>query len=329
MQRFSPQQAESHAIARNLATRVAVAVVGIPFILFLAYVGGFAFIALVVVIGTLSLVEFYRMSKYTGARPQTVLGTLSGVLVMLSFAGKRIENLVVGASISAGSALPFPSPLQMMSFAIFGLMLLALIIELFRREGLPFVNLGATVLGVFYVAFLLGTLIGIRELFPAEFPVHRFFPEVVGIAVPESIQNKINQWGGLTVVSLFVTIWMCDTAAYFVGLSIGRHSLFSRVSPKKTWEGAVGGFVFAVLTSFVLQKLLIPYLTSVDAIVIGAIVGVFGQVGDLIESRFKREAGVKDTSSLIPGHGGALDRFDSLIFVSPIVYLYLDFIVFR
>jgi len=176
---------------------------------------------------------------------------------------------------------------------------------------------------------LLGTLIGIRELFPAEFPVHRFFPEVVGIAVPESIQNKINQWGGLTVVSLFVTIWMCDTAAYFVGLSIGRHSLFSRVSPKKTWEGAVGGFVFAVLTSFVLQKLLIPYLTSVDAIVIGAIVGVFGQVGDLIESRFKREAGVKDTSSLIPGHGGALDRFDSLIFVSPIVYLYLDFIVFR
>jgi len=217
----------------------------------------------------------------------------------------------------------------MMSFAIFGLMLLALIIELFRREGLPFVNLGATVLGVFYVAFLLGTLIGIRELFPAEFPVHRFFPEVVGIAVPESIQNKINQWGGLTVVSLFVTIWMCDTAAYFVGLSIGRHSLFRRVSPKKTWEGAVGGFVFAVLTSFVLQKLLIPYLTSVDAIVIGAIVGVFGQVGDLIESRFKREAGVKDTSSLIPGHGGALDRFDSLIFVSPIVYLYLDFIVFR
>ncbi|HEY4613356.1 MAG TPA: phosphatidate cytidylyltransferase, partial [Bacteroidota bacterium] len=127
--------------------------------------------------------------------------------------------------------------------------------------------------------------------------------------------------------SLFVSIWLCGTAAYFGGVSFGKHKLFERVSPKKTWEGAIFGFVFAVATMVAAQQFLIEYLRLVDAIVLGVIVGVFGQAGDLVESRFKRDAGMKDSSAIIPGHGGVYDRFDSLVFVAPIAYLYLDFVV--
>ena len=108
---------------------------------------------------------------------------------------------------------------------------------------------------------------------------------------------------------------------------MGRHKLFVRVSPNKTWEGAVWGFIAAVATMIIAQKLILPYLRLHQAIIIGMIIGVFGQIGDLVESLFKRDAGVKDSSSIIPGHGGVLDRFDSLIFVSPILYLYIDFVV--
>jgi len=139
--------------------------------------------------------------------------------------------------------------------------------------------------------------------------------------------KQINLWGGFTVVAIFATIWICDTAAYFGGKTFGKHKLFVKVSPNKTWEGAVFGFIFSVLTMLAAKILVIDYLSYQHAIVIGALVGIFGQIGDLIESRFKRDSGVKDSSSIIPGHGGVYDRFDSLIYVSPIVYLYIDFIV--
>jgi phosphatidate cytidylyltransferase len=124
-----------------------------------------------------------------------------------------------------------------------------------------------------------------------------------------------------------MSIWICDTAAYFGGLSMGKHRLFLRVSPKKSWEGAVWGFAGAVATMVLFQYTLLPYLAFHQAIIMGVIIGIFGQVGDLIESLLKRDADVKDSSGLLPGHGGVLDRFDSLIYVSPILYLYIDFII--
>jgi phosphatidate cytidylyltransferase len=127
---------------------------------------------------------------------------------------------------------------------------------------------------------------------------------------------------------VFASIWVCDSAAYFAGRAFGRHRLFERVSPKKSWEGAVAGFVGAVAAFVVGKVIALPYLGLAEAVFCGVIVGVFGQVGDLAESLLKRDAGVKDSSSLIPGHGGILDRFDSLMFVSPLLFFYLDFIVF-
>jgi phosphatidate cytidylyltransferase len=121
---------------------------------------------------------------------------------------------------------------------------------------------------------------------------------------------------------------VCDSAAYFVGRAFGRHTLFERVSPKKTWEGAIAGFFFAVGAFLLARFLVLPYLSVSDALICGTIVGLFGQIGDLAESLLKRDAGVKDSSQLIPGHGGVLDRFDSIMFVAPLIFLYLDFVVF-
>ena len=185
-------------------------------------------------------------------------------------------------------------------------------------------NAGTTVVGVMVVSLFFGTLIEIRELFPYGFPVSKFF--AVSIAGDAELAT-ITRWGGFTVVSLLASIWVCDTAAYFGGLTFGRHRLFERVSPKKTWEGAGFGFVGALLTMLAARSLVLDYLRIQDALIIGVIIGVFGQLGDLVESRFKRDAGAKDSSALIPGHGGVYDRFDSLVFVAPIVYLYIDFVV--
>jgi phosphatidate cytidylyltransferase len=128
------------------------------------------------------------------------------------------------------------------------------------------------------------------------------------------------------VLGLFVVIWIYDTGAYLVGTLFGKHKLFERISPKKTWEGAIGGGLISVLIStFVLSKYL-PVL-SIWQWAIGAIlIVVFGTFGDLSESLLKRSAGVKDSGNILPGHGGILDRFDSALSASVVFWLYLQFI---
>lgn len=178
-----------------------------------------------------------------------------------------------------------------------------LIIELFRNNGSAILNLSTTMFGIIYLGIFGSTLVGIRE----------YFPNIDGLY----------KHGGYLIISIFATIWICDSAAFFGGTALGKHKLFPRVSPKKSWEGAIFGFVFAILTMILAKNIVLDFLTLKDALVIGFIIGTFGQVGDLVESLLKRDAGVKDSSNLIPGHGGIFDRFDSLIFSSPIIYLYL------
>jgi phosphatidate cytidylyltransferase len=129
--------------------------------------------------------------------------------------------------------------------------------------------------------------------------------------------------GGLFIMMVFIAIWVCDTAAYFVGSSFGKHPLFRRVSPRKTWEGAVAGFVFSFVSVWAFERLFMKSLGLADILFVGFVVGTVGQMSDLIESLFKRDVDVKDSSNLLPGHGGMLDRFDSPLLVAPVLYFYL------
>ena len=143
-----------------------------------------------------------------------------------------------------------------------------------------------------------------------------------------------NDYNPKIILGLFVLIWTNDTFAYLVGKSIGKHKLFERVSPKKTIEGFLGGVVFAGFAGFLISKLYIqpnPEFSSKSILIwtiIALIVSIFGTIGDLIESKFKRIAGVKDSGSIMPGHGGILDRLDSVIFVAPIIFLFYQILYY-
>lgn len=308
----------------KLFARVVVALIAIPFILWLTMLGGYYFFVLITVISTLSLFEFYRLAETKGAFPLKVIGLIAGILINGIFIYERLQVCIYDFFAACGVHLAMFSLHQLLLVVLLKFLLLIMLIELFRTKGSPMLNIASTMAGVLIVSLCFGTLIFLRELFPHGFPTYKFFS--TGIA-SDSQLAQVNRWGGYTVIAILATIWICDTAAYFSGVSFGKHRLFERVSPKKTWEGAIVGFIFAVLTMVLAKYLALEYLALHHALVLGVFIGVFGQVGDLIESRFKRDAGVKDSSTLLPGHGGVYDRFDSLVYISPIVYLYIDFVV--
>lgn len=179
-----------------------------------------------------------------------------------------------------------------------------LVFELLRNKGSAIFNLGATFLGMFYIGLLLSSLIALREFYP-------------GI----DDYNK----GGFLIISIFISIWIGDSAAYYGGTSLGKHKLFPRVSPKKSWEGAIFGFIFSIGAMILAKFIMLDFLSLLISVIIGVIIGTVGQIGDLVESLLKRDSAIKDSSSLIPGHGGFLDRFDSLIFSAPVIWLYLKY----
>ena len=123
------------------------------------------------------------------------------------------------------------------------------------------------------------------------------------------------------IIGIFILMWVNDTFAYIVGKTMGRHKLFERISPKKTVEGFVGGLIFALVAAYVLS-LYFENLTTVQWMAVATILVIFGTLGDLVESKLKRNAGVKDSGNIMPGHGGILDRLDSIIFAIPFLFLY-------
>lgn len=137
------------------------------------------------------------------------------------------------------------------------------------------------------------------------------------------IPYKDNEFAKFLIMGIFILIWVNDSFAYLVGKSIGRTKLFPSVSPKKTWEGTLGGLVFTLIAACFLAKYE-PNVSSTQWVILAAIIVLTGSLGDLIESKLKRDAGIKDSGAILPGHGGMLDRLDSLIFAAPFAYLTLN-----
>ena len=168
--------------------------------------------------------------------------------------------------------------------------------------------------------------IGVKYLYLIGYVILPFL-FITKISFGQEYNNKI-------IIGLFIIIWTNDTFAYLVGKSFGKHKLFERISPKKTVEGFIGGVTFAVLAGFLLSKFYIkpnPYFLQKSIIIwttIAVITGVMGTIGDLVESKFKRIAGVKDSGNIMPGHGGMLDRLDSIIFVAPFIFLFYQILYY-
>jgi phosphatidate cytidylyltransferase len=307
----------------NTGTRVLVAVIAIPGIVLLAWLGGYAWALFVAAVLVVALTEFAALSRAKGAAPQTGVMIAAALALLAVFLHERLS-----ADIPAlvGGGIPWPLQWQAFLWITLLFMVVVLLVELFRAQPSPLLNLASTVLGTMYIGLFLGCAVGIREIFTVlEFHVGPVF----GTADLNAQQlAQLDTWGAFTVIALLASIWMCDTAAYFGGRAMGKHKLFPRVSPNKTWEGAVWGFAAALGTMLAARFFVLDYLSIPHALALGALIGVLGQLGDLVESLLKRDAGVKDSSTLVPGHGGIFDRFDSFIFVSPAVFLYLDFIVF-
>jgi len=149
------------------------------------------------------------------------------------------------------------------------------------------------------------------------------------IALPFGLMNSLFYSGAIDeaqsgiLIGMFVLIWTSDVFAYLSGSMLGKHKLMERVSPKKTWEGSIGGLIFALIAAYILS-LFVPQLSLVEWILLSIVVVISGTLGDLVESLLKRNAGVKDSGTIFPGHGGVLDRFDAVIFATPMVFVYIN-----
>jgi phosphatidate cytidylyltransferase len=277
----------------NLAARVIVAVVAIPLVIAAVYVGGVILALLLGIVSALAARELYGIAEHGGYTPLARTGTLVAFLIPLGVHYFREGRFV-------------PPEIALGAIAIIALFTLAL----FRRttERHPLGAVAVTLLGVLYTAGFLSFAYALRY--------HNYIVTA--------------RAGSVLVFYPFVLTWVSDTAGFFVGRALGRAKLMPSVSPGKTRAGALGALLFCMLASWAYAHwVLVPYaslgLRPATALVLGAVIGISVQIGDLVESLLKREGGVKDSSHLIPGHGGVLDRIDGMLFALPVTYFLFTF----
>ena len=292
-------------MSRNLMLRIAFAAVAIPVALWVIYRGGWVLALVLVALGIRGTWEVYGLARRQGIRPLTELGLLgAAALPVLGYLGLPATAFGVQCLYCGTDAALLLALGGIWVLSVFGVAL-----RVRAPSERPLVAIAVTILGPLYASGLLSFLY-----------VLRYGP----VATASPIM-------GLSYAALpLVVVWVCDTAAMAGGTVLGGPKLAPVVSPNKTWSGAVAGLVAGVAAAFAYHALLPARarvsLTALELTVVGLAVVLFGQVGDVAESLLKREAGVKDSSDLIPGHGGILDRLDSLYFAIPATaLLYLVF----
>lgn len=273
--------------------RIKTPLVVIPILLLIIHWGVIPFFLLVLAGVIVSLLEFYHLMERRNYHPQKLLGVLGGFFLCLSF-------FLFQGKLSGG-----------LGGFVVTIFLFLILIDVILKKEIKFgvSSVSVTFLGIFYISWLLSHLILLRDLRPH---------------------------GKGLIYLLFITTWCVDTGAYWVGTKFGRHKLSRLISPNKTWEGAISGLLTGIGVVFGCRALLglqfftrlnldLNFITPIGCLVTGLLLGIGGQVGDLAESLFKRNAGVKDSGNLFPGgHGGMLDKVDSLMFNAPLLYYYIQ-----
>ncbi len=271
---------------RTLLIRTASGAVLLVVVLGSVLLSHWTFGALMAFIGGGCLLEFYRLAAAAGAEPQRCYGTAAGVTAIAASL-MSAAGYIAPAHLAAATLL-FPA---------------AFIIELYRKKADPLRNVAVTLAGIIYIAL----------------PLSMFCMMAVGNA--DGVASY-RPWAALGCIFI---VWANDVGAYLTGVSLGRHKLMERISPKKSWEGFFGGLACAAGIGA-----LVGHLTGADALQwagLGLVIALSGVAGDLVESMFKRAAGVKDSGAIMPGHGGFLDRFDALLLALPFAFTY--FIIFK
>lgn len=275
--------------SRNLIVRTLSGAVLLGVVLAAAFLGKYAYGALLLFILSMGMDEFYAIVTKGGIEPQKGVGQVLGI-ALFGGAYEVFRRLYDGVEMCGGQYWFVGAIILLVLFVPF-------IIEIFRAKEHPLRNIAATIMGVIYVALPMSLML--------------FIPLLLNGGV----------WRAEAFLFYLFIVWGNDVFAYLTGVSIGKHRMCERISPKKSWEGFVGGIIGALA------------MGALGNVVVGGgyplwlglafIVAISSVLGDLVESMFKREAGIKDSGSILPGHGGMLDRFDALIISVPFAFVYL------
>ena len=268
-----------------LLPRFLTTVVGVPILLLSIWWGQLPFFILILGVAMLGLHEFYSLAEEASWPVSKKMGLATGFILILSIA-------------LFGTKMGWESPARSQVFfspAVISFLLLLYMLQhlLSKDRQNAFINIAVTWLGLFYVVWTLSHLVLIRDLRPA---------------------------GLEYTIFLFLVTWVLDIAAYLGGVRFGKHRLSHNISPKKTWEGALIGSAAALVTAFLCALIFLREVSFGQIFILGALVIVLSQVSDFSESLFKRNVQVKDSGTLLPGHGGILDRFDSFLLTAPLYY---------
>jgi phosphatidate cytidylyltransferase len=242
------------------------------------------------VITVVGMWEFYVMAARKNIFPLALPGIIAGTLIFFITAISDFQ-IIIGFHPAKYYAL------------VFLYILVLFIAELFRKSETAIENISVCISCIIYIAI----------------------PFSILVSIPAVVVQE-NSFGKIIIMSFFLLIWTYDIFAYLTGMWLGKHKLFERISPKKTWEGLIGGLIFCIAFAVGLSYF-IKELTLVQWIIMAVLIMVSGTFGDLVESMFKRSANCKDSGNIFPGHGGVLDRFDAVLFAAPFVFFYLRFFI--
>jgi phosphatidate cytidylyltransferase len=269
---------------KNFIQRVAFGIIYLVIIIGSLFSGKFAYGIVFLLISLVALYEFYSLSRASGANPPVIPSLITGGFAF-------VLSFLVSSRMADPRLLLLIIPFLIWIF----------ILALYSAKPDVMTNTAISFLGIVYVSVPMSVINLLA--FPA---------------------GNAHMYTYRIILGILTLIWINDTGAYLVGMSVGRHRLFERISPKKSWEGAIGGAVLTIICSLWLH-LLMGALDRNNWVILALIVSIFGVFGDLTESLFKRSAGQKDSGKIIPGHGGLLDRIDSILFVMPLAAVYLIF----
>ena len=268
-------------------SRTLINLIGIPLLLGIIYLGEIYFTTLIFISIFISTMEFNEMCKKKNINIQLMWIYLFYTLIFITH---FISFEII----------------RVENIELLCILLIVICLsEVFRFKPKPLENIGSSIFIIIWVGLFLNYIVLIRLI-----PDH----------------------GMILTLVMFLSVWLCDTAAFFFGSKFGVKKILPTISPKKTWVGTVSGFISVLIFNFILLKsnifMHLNYnFTISDVFIFGLIFGVIGQIGDFVESMIKRQFNIKDSGTILRGHGGFLDRMDSLILVAPCYYLYLQFVM--